>query len=300
MNWFASFAVLLTITQAPLPIPRQAPNGTTTSSSNADTQSKSHNAPPAPYMAVVQPPTTPEGQDADREHTKDNESHSVIVRELPTVSVSKDWADRGVWWFSLCLVMVGGAQAFYVAKTLSAIKEQAESLKRQNDMIVSKERARLRVELDRFSGVKEKDFPATIVKAEVSIFGTSLASVRDTRFFAILGDENGIEETILWWPPIHKIPEVISPNSPPITTYTILHRAVNMILGDEGIDDVLRGDKFIYAIGAIHYTDVFEGRWVFRFSRRWKYHRFADGKPFGGDWENYGEAKENGEYPDTL
>jgi hypothetical protein len=97
-----------------------------------------------PLYSLSQPQ---KGQDTDGEHTKDNAPRSVIVRELPTVSISKDWADRGVWWFSLCLVIVGAAQAFYVAKTLSAIKEQAKSLKQQNDSYMRRERARIAVEI---------------------------------------------------------------------------------------------------------------------------------------------------------
>jgi hypothetical protein len=65
------------------------------------------------------------------------------------------------------------------------------------------------------------------------------------------------------------------------------------------MSDVIDGTSLVYAQGEIHYTDVFEGRWVFRFHRRWKYYRFSDGKPFGGTWEDYGKAQENGEYADA-
>jgi hypothetical protein len=120
---------------------------------------------------------------------------------------------------------------------LSDLRKQGAMLKRQNDMIISKERARLRFDLVRFTGEPEEDFPATVVRAEVSIFGSSLASIRETKFFAVLGSEPGIDEPILWWPPIHGVPKVIRPNSEPIEISTILHRTVAMLLGDEGLEE---------------------------------------------------------------
>jgi hypothetical protein len=45
--------------------------------------------------------------------------------------------------FNGLLVLVGGAQAFYVAKTLAAINQQSKQMARQNAQMVSKERARL-------------------------------------------------------------------------------------------------------------------------------------------------------------
>jgi hypothetical protein len=255
MNLFSLLTVLLLVTQAPIPIPRQTPNSPTTASHTVKSQRKDHNAPSTPPVAVIDSTTTPSTQPHGGEQGQDDQPHSVNVRELPPVAIKRDLADWGLWVFTGLLVIVGAAQALYVAKTLSAVKEQSKSLKRQNDMIVSKERARLRVDLQPFSGVEEKDFPATIVKAEVSIFGSTLASVRDTRFFTVLGKENGIEEAIYWWPPIHNVPEVISPNSEPIETSTILHRTVNMLLGDEGIDDVLRGEK----IGLCHRVHPLHG-----------------------------------------
>jgi hypothetical protein len=51
---------------------------------------------------------------------------------------------------------------------LGDIKEQARSLRRQNDMIVNKERARLRVDLIDLPN-KRDDFPVFAINALVSI-----------------------------------------------------------------------------------------------------------------------------------
>src|ERR1700733_10157611 len=109
MIWFASFTVLLMVAQTPVPVPRQTPNGSTTSS-NTNSQGQGQNAPPAPSVTVVQPSSTPKDQTTSGQQSHEDATHSVAVRELPTVSISKDWADRGVWWFSLCLVIVGALQ----------------------------------------------------------------------------------------------------------------------------------------------------------------------------------------------
>ncbi len=146
MNRLFLFAMLLLVTQAPVPVPGQTANSPTASSGQTNSQSKGHNAPPEAPMAVVQPVTTAEGQDANRDHTKDNATYAVIVRELPTVTIAKggfDWATLanyllvvvgfggiGVALWTLCFIrkQVGEMtlQRGVMQQTLSAIKRQAE------------------------------------------------------------------------------------------------------------------------------------------------------------------------------
>jgi hypothetical protein len=247
MNLFSLFTVLLLITQTPIPVPRQAPDGPTASRGQANTQGKSHNAPPAPSMAVVQPLTAPEGQDANGEHTKDNAPHSVIVRELPTVSISKDWADRGVWWFSLCLVIVGGAQAFYVAKTLGAINQQSKHMARQNAQMVSKERARLVVEVLNPPGVvllgwHEFGFRVT------NLGPTNAYSIQAFSSVALVtkGSQPSRDFDAIY------TPTVIKPEDP-----SVVLSASSYNIDRETSESLQLGTKIFHLAGVITYEDVF-------------------------------------------
>lgn len=49
------------------------------------------------------------------------------------MSVSRDWADWGVWVFSLLLVVVGGLQVWFLYRTLGAIKRQADLMDQQGE-----------------------------------------------------------------------------------------------------------------------------------------------------------------------
>jgi hypothetical protein len=71
------------------------------------------------------------------------------------------------------------------------------------------------------------------------------------------------------------------------------------VFDDNRVRDMFAGTSVIHTVGAIHYTDIFKGKWVFRFSRRYNFMRFEDGEIFGGGWEDYGKEEDNGEYPDT-
>jgi hypothetical protein len=310
MNWFSLFAVLLVVTQAPVPVPRQTPNGPAYSRGQANGQSKSHDAPAAPLMAVVQPVTTPEGQDANGDHTKDNATHTVIVRELPTVTIARggfDWATLanyllvvvgfggiGVALWTLCFirkqVIEMGLQRGVMQRTLTAIKEQADSLKRQNDMIISKERARLRVDL--IDLPKEPDdFPALAIIAVVTISGSTEAAVRKTAFQSTR-EPTDIEAN---FPPTMRVMRGVPSVIRALDSPTQVRDFVTPI---GGFDDIFSGASLVYAKGAIHYTDIFNGKWVYRFYRRYKFLFYEEGRVLGGGWENYGNETDNGEYPD--
>jgi hypothetical protein len=135
MTWFASFAVLLIITQAPVPVPRQTPNSPTATSSTVNSQRKDHDAPATPPVPVIDPTTAPSSHPHSGEQGQDDDSHSVVISKFPTVSMSKDWADWGLWVFNFLLVVVGALQVVMLLKTLRAIRTQGDHMERQTGIL---------------------------------------------------------------------------------------------------------------------------------------------------------------------
>jgi len=127
------FAVLLAVMRATPPVPRQTSNSASQTSHTAQTNAAEHKNQIAP---------TPSTQDSSAKQsvgdkasadnpTSANTEQSVRVRELPSVSVSRDWIDVTAWMFSAILVAVGIVGICAAYRTLKGIERQAHIMKRQ-------------------------------------------------------------------------------------------------------------------------------------------------------------------------
>lgn len=293
MNLFALFAVLLFITQASVPVPRQTSDRPATSSSQANTQSKGNNAPPAPSVAVVQPVTTPEGQYANRDHTKDNATHTVIVRELPTVTIAKggfDWATLancllvvvgfggiGVALWTLCFIrqQVGEMtlQRGVMQQTLLSIDKQATLMEKQTGILersvaaaeVSAKAAQSSVDAmiskERARITVEIDsitFNPAAINFTVTCFGPTPAFVMTSWANARKSNSQNSSETGVNSPV--ELPSVFTESQPQRTAY-IMNTAFalgKVVFTEAEIGDLDAGNLFIHFSGAIHYRDVFD------------------------------------------
>src|SRR5207253_2247479 len=87
---------------------------------------------PKNYKAPSTQPLTSVGPSvADQQHvgstTKSEDTQQAIrVRELPRVSITKDWSDWGIWAFNGLLVLVGGFQLLVLWRQAKIMKAQAE------------------------------------------------------------------------------------------------------------------------------------------------------------------------------
>jgi hypothetical protein len=126
------FTVLLSIVQAAPPVPRQTAN-----SANQGTDRTVRNA-AAQHKKPVPPVSSPERLTEEsiiEKTTPDNPAppnteQATRVRELPSVSVTRDWIDKAGWFFSLVLVIVGIGGVCAAFRTLRAIERQAETMDR--------------------------------------------------------------------------------------------------------------------------------------------------------------------------
>jgi hypothetical protein len=131
---YAVFAVLLAVMHAAPPVPGQASNDATQTPANVKAKSNPNQAQPAPAPDTGKPDSDgPTESDNGKQHSKDTD-HSVVIRELPTVTVNsprRDWVDWGGWLFNLLLVTVGAFQVLLLCWTLRVIRVQAREMQRQ-------------------------------------------------------------------------------------------------------------------------------------------------------------------------
>jgi hypothetical protein len=118
-------AVLMAVTQTPSPIPPKALDSHTATGQTVTNNPKSDKAP------STQPPTSVGTSVADQQHvgstTKSEDTQQAIrVRELPRVSITKDWSDWGIWAFNGLLVIVGAFQLLVLWRQAKIMKAQAE------------------------------------------------------------------------------------------------------------------------------------------------------------------------------
>jgi hypothetical protein len=96
--------VLFAIIQASSPVPRKATNHPTDRSHTVNQQGTG-NQKPAATMPVQGQPSAPSGENKSAVKQAENENYQVSVRELPTVSVERDWLYLGL---TAALVIIGG------------------------------------------------------------------------------------------------------------------------------------------------------------------------------------------------
>jgi hypothetical protein len=127
-------AMLLSISQAAIPIPGKAPNRPAGSSQNVQ-NNPANNQGPATTPTVANPATTEKDQNTSNEPTKANAQETIVIREPITVSVGsmphKDWWDRAYVIFTGMLVIIGGGGVLAALRTLRAIKRQGDLMERQ-------------------------------------------------------------------------------------------------------------------------------------------------------------------------
>jgi hypothetical protein len=117
-------AALFAITQTPSPIHPKALDSPTATAQTVTKNPKNDKAP------STQPPTSVGPSSADQQHvgstTKSEDTEQAIrVRELPRVSITKDWSDWGIWAFNGLLVIVGAFQLLVLWRQAKIMKAQA-------------------------------------------------------------------------------------------------------------------------------------------------------------------------------
>ena len=120
--------VLLSFVQAPAAVPPKAPDSTTAKGQKTTKSPKRDKISSAQSPTSVEP-TTASPQEQPRTSPKSEDSKEGLrIRELPPVSILKDWSDWGIWTFSGLLVVVGFLQWYVIRIQARLMRVHADHL----------------------------------------------------------------------------------------------------------------------------------------------------------------------------
>lgn len=142
----AILAVVFAIGQAVTPVPRQAPDSSATRSQNVQENPKGQQPPAAPSTVQLSG-AAGINQDARHYPSETNKQNTVVIREPVSVTVRTSWWEIFYVIFTGCLVIVGALGVSFALRTLGAVEEQTATAKRNIDLLIATERARVVVEL---------------------------------------------------------------------------------------------------------------------------------------------------------
>ena len=288
-------AVLLAITQAVVPVPRQAANSPTQrpeQSNQSTCRAQSPSASPSfvPYAVKPNPPAAP----TERVHSEDAEQPITISKPV-AVSVSRDWLDYATWLGALALVVVGVLGIWLANRTLKAVEKQADLMKSQSDFMLEKERAKLRIELDHSGPIKD-EFGCFNIRGWLSIYGNSEAFIRHSVIYASIGPAGIFNPLPEWTWGIHNVPDVIKSNVKP-AEFSVMVMGEDGPATDEEIKAVSGKKAEIYCMAKVEFTDTYGRCRELRLRQRFTFAWYQElGAYLAGGWENSGPETDNGEY----
>ncbi len=231
-----------------------------------------------------------------------------------------DWRDAFApsTWSTWALVVVGLIAIIGAFFTLSAMRRQARIMQSQTtaandnaasarasaevvgkniDMLISTERARLRVELKELSLVPKAPSIHT-VDFIVSIYGLTPAFVTEsgcTAYFRPL-EQVGSTDAEPHMVSMFALPKIIPPNTTPFNQFTFLLLGSDDARSADLLREISEDRLFVEFRGFINYLDVFNNERETRFRYVWK---FSSITPIGttrfGDWEKCGASEDNKE-----
>lgn len=171
--------------------------------------------------------------------------------------------------------------------TASAASSSAAAARESVELMVSKERARLRVELQPFYLNFDAPSPA---RFQIQHQGSTDAFVLDSRASVYVSDSREPDRTVQSGRPV-PLPSVIGAQNPVVVAEDVLHPFT-----EEEIDRIRELKSFVHFTGSVRYKDVFEGEHETRFNRVWSIANMGNlnGEPFTY-WEHCGSVDENKE-----
>ncbi len=180
-----------------------------------------------------------------------------------------------------------GEQLTALKDTATGASSTAAAAKATAELLVSKERARLRVELQPFYLNFDAPSPA---RFQIQHLGSTDAFVLDSRASVYVSDSRNPDRSSQTGKPI-PLPSVIGAQNPVVVAEDVLHP-----FSEAEIEKIRELKSFVHFTGFVRYKDVFDGEHETRFNRVWSIARMSNlnGDPFTY-WEHCGEVDENKE-----
>jgi hypothetical protein len=289
------FVALLAVMQAAPPVPRQTANSPAATSERVQKHSAPENTPstqtPSPAVNAKQTPDHNPSGDWQRNN---DAPHPVVIRELHPVTVAspkRDWADWGTWGFNFFLLVTSGLQVWLLCKTLTFIRRQTHEMKKQRvtmqaqliaakesadtakasvGIVISKERARIRVNPETLI------FPSGVtlhsVNYKVFNYGYTRAFIERAQAEISVTGNNNPPQNPEWSLPMG-LPPAVEPNTDGLAKSAFFFPIMG--LSPDQIESIRKGKSFVHFWGAVQYRDVFyeteKDLRVTRFSYVWLY-----------------------------
>jgi hypothetical protein len=117
-------AALIAVAQTASPVPPKTLDSPATGQTVAKNPKK--DKPPSTQTPTSVGPSAADQQRAGITTKSEDTQQSIRIRELPRVSITKDWSDWGFWAFNGLLVIVGAFQLLVLWRQAKIMKAQAE------------------------------------------------------------------------------------------------------------------------------------------------------------------------------
>jgi hypothetical protein len=203
------------------------------------------------------------------------------------------WYAGPEWWLVIGAFLGLGFVAWQALETRRAV----ESANKNVETFISKERARVTINLEDLSLVPDEgECGAYMVNFTVSIFGTTPAFVTESKCVAYVVPQEFIADEEIMdavMHPLPSLPNVISPGSEPNPQFAIFHFAREGAT-EAIMNEVKVGRHFVGIRGFIKYKDAFDRERETNFRYVWKYSSHTPGVEWG-NWEKCGKEEENKE-----
>jgi hypothetical protein len=290
MNLFFLFAVLLLVTQAPMPVPRQTPQTHAQEDRGVqpDTEHQQGDTHHTPASTKIEKPEDTQGHaDGDK---SDQYPRVISINKLPPIAM-EDRPLSGSEWASLVfngllvLVGVGGIavaiwtlcylrkQVVEMARqrkvmndTLTAIGRQAALMEAQNRITQDKERARITIVFPPpdpplnsqfavdFIDTEDKETPQVLVTQEFCVINDGPTWAFDVTAIGTLTIEKVSDPLTV--PATGKRLEIARIIRNPTLKWPV-ESELFTFLCKSGLDEVATGKAFLFLVGSVSYKDVF-------------------------------------------
>lgn len=261
MNLFSLFAVLLIVTQAPVPTSGQAPNNTAQNTSKKEANGNDDKKPLLPSRAVVKPnAATPAPKPDASEQHGESQQNAVSIVETPSVPVVWTRHEKIAWGVNLALAGFAAFGVCIAIKTLKTVKRQTEAAMiaakaslRQANHIVASERAWMLIEGDPNPG-----FDSWIFNFSSKNYGKSPAEILFTDLsFGVLNIGDDLPEE----PSYTKAKDAFSNREwvpPQGDTEVGSFHSYGVFTGElkDEFDKIKEGRKILWLYGVVRYRDT--------------------------------------------
>jgi hypothetical protein len=238
--------------------------------------------------------------------TPDHQNSSQTYQSKPEADPPKWYApfERPDWWLVLAAFMTCGVVGWQSYET----RKSAEATRDSVQLMMDKERARLRIEIEDLEFPDRQSTLLPLVRIKTVLEGSTLAYVLDSGCSAGLRARNQLPNLTVMQQHL-SLPALITPTMGSIESGVLIlsgdtvagSDAPDFNLSAATIQLVRENDRYVFCEGYIRYKGIFRGEWVLKFKKKWQYfcEPAPESGPFsGGQWVSYGEPEDNAEHED--